>query len=73
MTVPKFRRRPMLQEDEDFCRRGDARRLADRIERQWAALGHEVQCTLHPVHDENGNIVTYEIKSNLRNGYPVGA
>jgi hypothetical protein len=71
MTVPQFRRRPHLRDDFDATlRKRDARRLADRIEQEWAVLGHDVQCTLHPVHDEHGHIVTYEVKSTLRNGLP---
>ena len=60
-------------EGNDYSlRQKDAKLLARRIEEKWAAAGHRVECHAVAVRNSEGRIVSYAIRSTLRDGLPVG-
>lgn len=70
MSVPDFRSGP-AENSKDFClRRADARVLARSIEAAWADSGHQVQCRVTPIRNEEGRILCYAITSDLKDGLP---
>ena len=70
MKVPPFSAGP-AGNGTDFCmRRAGARRLARTIEAVWADSGYAIQCRVDPIRTDDGRIVCYTVKSDLRNGLP---
>jgi hypothetical protein len=70
MKVPPFTPGP-AENGIDFCmRRKGARQLARTIEAAWADSGYHIHCRVDPVRSDDGRILCYTVKSNLRNGLP---
>ena len=70
MNVPSFHSGP-AENAKDFClRRADARMLARSIEAAWADSGHQVQCRVKAIRNDEGRILCYAITSDLCNGLP---